>query len=82
LDTHQLFGHISGLHTNFPKYIVSPITCSEEVAMAVAAVMECQQAPYLVKYLGMPLAIRRLLSEADQPLVAGSQIGFPLGKPQ
>jgi hypothetical protein len=59
-----LFGHASGLHTNFAKCSVSPISCSEEVAAAV--VMECQLA---VKYIGTPLSIRRLPGEAFQPVV-------------
>jgi len=43
---------------------VSPIACSEEVSNGAAAVMGCQLAPYPVKYLGIPLAIRRLSAEA------------------
>jgi hypothetical protein len=61
-----LFGHASGLHTNFAKCSVSPISCSEEVAAEAAVVMECQLA---VKYIGIPLSIRRLPGEAFQPVV-------------
>ena len=64
-----LFRHVSGLHTNFAKCSVSPIACSEEVALTAATVMECQLEPFPVKYLGIPLGIRRLPSEAFQPLV-------------
>ena len=52
-----LFGEASGLRTNFAKCSVSPIACSEEVAQQAAAVMECQLAPFPVKYLGIPLSI-------------------------
>jgi hypothetical protein len=38
----ELFGHVSGLHTHFAKCSVSPIACSDEVAIAMARVMECQ----------------------------------------
>jgi hypothetical protein len=48
---------------------VSPIACSEEVAIATAGVMKCQLATYPVKYLGIPLAIRGLSSDANQSLV-------------
>jgi hypothetical protein len=65
----ELFGLTLGLHTNFAKCSVSPIACSEETATAASAVMECQLAPYPIKYLGIHLGIRRLPSEAHQPLV-------------
>jgi hypothetical protein len=65
----ELFGHASGLHTNFAKCSVSAIACTEEVATAAAGVMECQLAPFPVKYLGIPLSIRRLPGEAFQPVV-------------
>jgi hypothetical protein len=45
-----------------------PVACPGEVVTAAAGVIECQLAPYPVKYLGIPLAIRRLPSEANQPL--------------
>jgi hypothetical protein len=65
----ELFGHASGLHTKFAKCSVSAIACTEEVATAAAGVMECQFAPFPVKYLGIPLSIRRLPGEAFQPVV-------------
>jgi hypothetical protein len=37
----ELFGHTSGLHTNFAKCSLSPIACPEEVAPTVPVVMEC-----------------------------------------
>jgi hypothetical protein len=39
------------------------------VVTVAVAVMEYQLAPYPVKYLGIPLTIRRLSSEDHQPLV-------------
>ncbi|XP_071685018.1 uncharacterized protein [Lolium perenne] len=65
----ELFGHASGLHTNFAKCSVSAIACTEDVANAAAGVMECQLAPFPVKYLGILLSIRRLPGEAFQPMV-------------
>ena len=68
-DILAIFGHASGLHTNFTKCSVSPIACSEEVATGAAAAMGCQLAPYPVKYLGIPLSLRRLSGEALQSVV-------------
>jgi hypothetical protein len=50
----ELFGQASGLRTNFAKCSVSSIACSEEEAGAAAVHMECQLAPFPVKYLGIP----------------------------
>jgi hypothetical protein len=61
------FGHASGMRTNFTKCLVSPIGCSEEVAEEAAAVMECQLAHLPIKYLGIPLSLRRLSAAALQP---------------
>jgi hypothetical protein len=61
----EIFGLVSWMHTNITKCLVSAIPCLEEVAIEAAEVMECQLAPYLVKYLGIPLAVRRLSSEAN-----------------
>jgi hypothetical protein len=52
----ELFGHTSGLRTNFAKYLVTPIACSDEEAAGAAKLMECQLAPFPVKYLGIPLS--------------------------
>jgi hypothetical protein len=60
----ELFGHISGIHTNFSKCSVSPIACSEEVATLAGGL-----ASYPSKYLSILLAIKRLPSEANQALV-------------
>jgi hypothetical protein len=65
----EVFGEASGLRTNFAKCSASPIACTEKVAAGAAAITECQLAPFLVKYLGIPLAIRRLTADAVQPMV-------------
>jgi hypothetical protein len=65
----ELFGTASGLHTNFAKCSVSPIGCSDEEAAGAAERMGCQLAPFPVKYLGIPLSIRRLTAASFQPLV-------------
>jgi hypothetical protein len=65
----ELFRHTSRLHNNFAKCSVLPIAYPEEVAIATAGVMECQLVPYPVKYLGIRLAMRRLPSKENKPLV-------------
>ncbi|XP_071677025.1 uncharacterized protein [Lolium perenne] len=65
----EVFGEASGMRTNFAKCSVSPIACTEEVAAGATAIMECQLAPFPVKYLGISLAIRRLTADAVQPMV-------------
>jgi hypothetical protein len=65
----ELFGHASGLRTNFAKCSVSQIACSDAEAVGAAEFMECQLAPFPVRYLGIPLSIRRLTAAAFQPLV-------------
>jgi hypothetical protein len=64
-----LFGHAAGLHTNFAKCSVSAIACTEEVANAAAVLMECQLAPFPIKYLCIPILARRVAGEAFQPVV-------------
>jgi hypothetical protein len=40
------------------------VACTEEVANAAEVVMECQLAPFPIKYLDIPLSVRRLPGEA------------------
>jgi hypothetical protein len=49
-----------GLQTNFAKYSVSPIGCTEEVVL---------EADLVIKYLGIPLSSRWLIVASLQPLV-------------
>jgi hypothetical protein len=75
-----LFGEASGLRTNYAKCSVSPIACSEEEALEAARVMECQLAPFPVKYLGIPLTVGRLPASALQPLIDSIADRLPLWK--
>ena len=65
----ELFGQASGLRTNFAKCSVSPIACTDAEAVGAAELMECQLAPFPVKYLGIPLSTRRLTAVSFQPLL-------------
>lgn len=73
----ELFGHASGLRTNFAKCSVTPIVCSGEEAAGAAELMECQLAPFPMKYLGIPLSTRRLIAASFQPLVDRLADKFP-----
>jgi hypothetical protein len=65
----ELFGHASGMHTNFAKCSVYPIACSDEQAVGAVELIECQLAHFPVKYLGIPLSTRRLTAESFKPLL-------------
>lgn len=65
----DLFGQASALRVNFAKCSLSPIGCSDEEAAEAAAMMGCQLAPCPVRYLGIPLALRKPSPEAFDPLV-------------
>jgi hypothetical protein len=54
-----LFDNASRLRTHFAKCLVSLIACSDEEALEVAEVMECQLAPFSIKYLEIPLTVGR-----------------------
>ena len=64
----------SRLRTNFAQCSVSHIACVDNIQEAAA---ERQLAHYHIKYLGIPLAIRRLLSKALQPVVDGTANRLP-----
>ncbi|XP_051219522.1 uncharacterized protein [Lolium perenne] len=65
----ELFGQASGLRTNFAKCSVFPIACNNEEADGAAEFMECQLAPFPIKYLGIPLSTTRLTTVSFQPLL-------------
>ena len=77
-----LFEHTSWLHTNFAKCSVSPIGCSDKVGLKAASVMECQLAPFLNKYLRIPLRLRKSSCKAFQPLedMIANRLGIHDGK--
>lgn len=65
----DLFGHASGLRINFTKCSLSSIGCFDEEAVEAATTMGCQLAPFPVRYLGIPLALRKPSPEAFDCLV-------------
>jgi hypothetical protein len=75
-----LFGEASRLRTNYTKCAVSPVTCSKEEVLEAARVMECQLAPFPVKYPGIPLTVGRLPALVLQPLIDNIADRLPLWK--
>lgn len=64
-----LFGEASGLRTNIQKSSATPIQCSAQEIETVQELMPCQVAEFRVKYLGLPLSIRKLTKAQLQPLI-------------
>jgi hypothetical protein len=63
-----LFGNATGLETNFQKSMVAPI-CYQEVDIDdVFLDMPAVRASFPMKYLGLPLSIRKLKRVVFQPL--------------
>ena len=67
-----LFGNVSVIHTNYNKCSVTPIMCCGDLVTTFAASMACPIAHLPVKYLGLPLSIRKtsdvdLLLLVDKP---------------
>ena len=65
----QLFTGASGLVTNIDKCVVTSIRCSDEMVDLVQQVFPCIIAPFLCKYLGIPLSLTRLKRVDEQSLV-------------
>ncbi|WVZ89347.1 hypothetical protein U9M48_035768 [Paspalum notatum var. saurae] len=65
----DMFGHASGLRTNFNKSSVFPINCTAADLDVIKQAVGCEVSDFPCKYLGIPLTIRKP-SKADLlPLV-------------
>jgi len=65
----DFFGHSSGLRTNLTKSSVSPICCSPEDLALTAETLSCEIKDFPVKYLGLPLCLRKPSKEIFLSLV-------------
>lgn len=65
----QLFGEASGLKTNIQKSSVAPIQCSAQDIEVVQTRLPCQLTEFPVKYLGLPLSLKKLTKTQLQPLI-------------
>jgi hypothetical protein len=59
-DILKVFGEATGLVTNFSKCSFMPITCEEQEVQAMQQVFPCNLTQFPYKYLGLPLAVRKL----------------------
>ena len=64
-----LFGDASGLHTNLQKSLIAPIACSDSEITLAAQLFPAEISDFPIKYLGLPLTVRRLRKAHLQPLV-------------
>ncbi|KAM0874368.1 hypothetical protein ACQ4PT_037473 [Festuca glaucescens] len=68
-DLLQLFGTVTGLHTNFLKSSATPIRCSTEERQVIAEQLLCHVKDFPIPYLGVPLSIWKLRAQDLQPLI-------------
>ena len=64
-----LFGDASGLHTNLQKSLIAPIACSDSEVTLAAQLFLAEISDFPIKYLGLPLTVRRPRKAHLQPLV-------------
>jgi hypothetical protein len=65
----ELFGDASGLQTNVQKSSVAPIHFSPVDMEMVTQIFPCKVETLPLKYLGMPLSLKKLSKEQLQPLI-------------
>ena len=65
----EIFAGASGLTTNMSKCLISPIQCDLEATVKLLTNFPGMIDPFPIKYLGIPLGLRRLSKAALQPLV-------------
>lgn len=65
----DIFGHASGLHTNFAKSSAFPIHCSQEEIHLTSELLACTTKEFPCTYLGLPLTITKPTKEVLLPLI-------------
>ena len=65
----HVFGHASGLHTNFAKCSTTPIHCIDDEVAVVSTVLACPLSHFHIPYLGLSLSVQKVPASALQPLV-------------
>jgi hypothetical protein len=65
----RLFGTASGLITNMTKSSITPIQCSATDIEGIHELLPCRVENFPIKYLGLPLSIKRLTKPQLQPLI-------------
>ena len=67
-DTLRNFGDVSGLVTNCSKSLVAPIRCDNVDLPDILQSFPAQGTTFPMKYLGLPLSVKRLKRIHFQPL--------------
>lgn len=65
----QQFGEVTGLCTNLQKTSVTPISCATVDIDEILRSFPVKRASFPVKYLGLPLSVKRLKKVDFQPLI-------------
>lgn len=79
-DILRLFTGTSGLQTNSDKCAITLIRCAQEDIDAVTQVFPCRLQEFLIKFLGVPLSLRRL-SWSEEASSTPSRPRFRHGRP-
>jgi len=64
-----IFGQVSGLKTNLAKCSITPIYGGDDSLDEIVDILGCQVQPCPLKYLGMPLSIRKISKTQVQSIV-------------
>lgn len=65
----DIFAGASGLKTNLNKCLISPIQCDLDATVALLSHFPGKVDPFSIKYLGIPLGLKKLNKADLQPLV-------------
>ena len=65
----EIFAQSSGLKTNLSKCLISPIQCDMEATVTLLSMFLGKIDPFPIRYLGIPLGLRKLGKNDLQPLV-------------
>jgi hypothetical protein len=69
MDILRLFGVASGLKTNLQKSSLLPIRCEDHNMEVIQQQLPCAVANFPCKYLGLPLALKKLKNTHIQPMI-------------
>jgi len=65
----EIFAGASGLKTNISKCMISPIQCDLETTVTLLTNFPAKIDPFPIRYLGIPLGLKKLSKSDLQPLV-------------
>lgn len=64
-----IFGEVSGLKTNMAKCSVTPIFDGKDSLQDIVAILGCQLQPFPIKYLGLPLSVKKIPKSQVQAII-------------